>query len=81
MNQYDRAGFQDMESVTHQAASRKGGRIKTKKGFAANPELAKEAGRLGGINASRNRENPKQRQEDSGTSTPVLEAILGDIDE
>lgn len=82
MSQYDnRSGFQDMETVTHRAASRKGGRARVKKGFAANPELAKRAGRIGGINANQNRKRPKQNEASGSDNLQGLAEILGDIDD
>lgn len=40
-------GFQHLKDIVHEAASRKGGKIKVDKGFAKNTKLASEAGRKG----------------------------------
>lgn len=67
MKVYDNGGFQDVPKVVHLAASRKGGKIKVKKGFAMNPELAKRAGSIGGRNAAYNRrEGINKTKEDTG---------------
>lgn len=83
MNKYGKAGFQDMPDVVHSAASRKGGRIKVKKGFAVNPELAREAGRKGGLSKHGNRSitGAEQAKEDTRRDGPQLADILGDINE
>ena len=76
-------GFQDMPEVVHKAASSKGGRIKTRKGLAAiTAEQRKAIQSKGGKAryANRNREGAKQTQETGSGDTPVLEAILGNID-
>lgn len=75
-------GFADMPEVVHKAASRKGGRVKTNKGFAANRELAKSAGSRGGRakyeNQSKEDRKTEEHRRDGGT--PVMEAILGVLD-
>jgi general stress protein YciG len=43
-----RRGFASMDRETHRAASSKGGSRSRGGGFAANPDLAREAGRKGG---------------------------------
>lgn len=47
-------GFQHMKPVVRKAVQRKGGSWRRRKGFAANPELAKEAGRKGGLKKAEN---------------------------
>lgn len=75
-------GFQHLPEVVRKAAFRKGGKVRGKKGFAANPELAKSAGSKGGIAKRENRNKgivPKQ--EDSSGDTPFMEAVLSTLDE
>ncbi len=43
-----RRGFGAMDAERHREISSKGGRMSRGGGFAANPELAREAGRKGG---------------------------------
>ena len=76
-------GFQDMQEVVHKAASSKGGRVRTKKGLAAmSPEKRREVQSKGGKARYGNNSNTgaKQTQESGSRSTPLLEAILGNID-
>lgn len=76
-------GFQDMPGVVHRAASAKGGRVKTVKGLAAmSPEKRREVQSKGGkSSANSSSKGAKQAQEGAGGSPPLLEAVLGDIDE
>ena len=77
-------GFQDMYDVVHRAASAKGGRVKTTKGLAAmSPEKRREVQSKGGKTSVENkrRKGAKQTQESGSRSTPLLEAILGNIDD
>lgn len=88
-------GFQDMPEVVHQAASGKGGKIKGRKGFAANPELAREAGRKGGYakaarqidsgtgfpKANNNKKGAKQTQDHKRDDSQNLADILGALNE
>ena len=76
-------GFQDMPKVVHEAASAKGGRVKARKGLAAmSPEKRREVQSKGGKTTyeNRSRKGAKQTQEGRGGSTPILEAVLGNID-
>ena len=74
-------GFQHMPKVVHVAASRKGGEINTKKGLAKlSPERRKAIASQGGKSGNQSRKGAKQTQESAGRSTPLLEAILGNID-
>lgn len=74
--------FADMHDVVHRAASAKGGRMRVKKGFATNKELAKIAGSKGGKakHANRGREDRKE-EEDTRGNNGFLERVLGDIDD
>ncbi|MFC3712662.1 general stress protein [Sphingoaurantiacus capsulatus] len=45
-------GFGSMDPDRHREVSRRGGQISRGGGFAANPELAREAGRKGGLAGS-----------------------------
>lgn len=76
-------GFQDMPGVVHRAASAKGGRIRTKKGFALmSPDKRREAQSRGGNNAAnRDREGAKPGQASGGDNQQPLADLLGDIDE
>ncbi len=76
-------GFQDMKEVVHKAASSKGGRVRTKKGLAAmSPEKRREVQSKGGKTSGNKRNTgAKQTQESGSRSTPLLEAVLGNIDE
>lgn len=76
-------GFQDMPEVVHKAASRKGGRIKTRKGLAAiTAEQRKAIQSKGGKAryANRSRKGAKQTQEGDSGEPRLLEAVLGNID-
>lgn len=46
-------GFASMNPDRHREVSRRGGQISRGGGFAANPSLAREAGRKGGMAAGR----------------------------
>lgn len=46
-------GFGSMDPERHREVSRRGGQISRGGGFAANPALAREAGRKGGLSGSR----------------------------
>ena len=77
-------GFQDMPEVVRRAAQAKGGRVRTKKGFAAmSPEKRREVQSKGGKTRYGNKSNEgaKQTQESGSGSAPLLEAILGNLDE
>lgn len=76
-------GFQDMPEVVHLAASRKGGKIRTVKGVAAmSPEKRREVQSMGGrASGNKSKKGAKQTQEAESGDIPVLEAILGNIDE
>ena len=77
-------GFQDMYDVVHRAASAKGGRVKTTKGLAAmSPEKRREVQSKGGKTSGNNKRSKgaKQTQESASRSTPLLEAIIGNIDD
>lgn len=76
-------GFQDMPEVVRRAAQAKGGRVKTKKGFAAmSPEKRQAAQSKGGKAKYGNRSNEgtKQSQESTGDNSHLLERILGSIE-
>lgn len=74
-------GFQHLRPIVHEAASRKGGRIKVDKGFAVNRDLAVEAGRKGGIAKRENQgKEPIKSQENNGESGSVMEQILRDLE-
>jgi len=45
-------GFGSMDPDRHREVSRRGGQISRGGGFAANPDLAREAGRKGGLAGS-----------------------------
>lgn len=68
--------------ILHKAASRKGGLRKVKKGFAMNPELAREAGKKGALITNENKRNKVKKPNQTGANIADidLEAILGDID-
>ena len=77
-------GFQDMPRIVRQAAGRKGGSVRKRKGLAAlPPEKVKEITSMGGKarHANRSSKGAKQTQGGGGGSPSVLEAVLGDIDE
>lgn len=78
-------GFQNTNPIIAREIQRKGGRVKVKKGFGVNPELAKTAGSKGGIakrDNNKRRNEAKQTQEDTSGDSPVnLADLLGDIDE
>lgn len=77
-------GFQHMKDVYHKAASRKGGKIKIKKGFGANPELARLAGAKGGKakHENRSRADYSPKKADTGHDNgPRLADVLDTIEE
>lgn len=75
-------GFQHMKEPIRVAAQRKGGKIRVKKGFGSNPELAREAGAKGGITKHANKaKGIVKTQEDTSDSTSILERLLEDLDE
>lgn len=76
-------GFQDMPEVVRRAAQAKGGRVRTKKGFAAmSPEKRLAAQSKGGKAkyGNQSRKGAKQIEEGTGSNTHLLERILGNID-
>lgn len=60
--------FASMPGVVHEAASRKGGKVRTKKGFAKNNELAKLAGSKGGKAKHENRRKEDVQAEEGGST-------------
>lgn len=77
-------GFQHMKEIIHKASSSKGGKIRGKKGLAAMPpekrqEIQSKGGRA--VHANKDNQQAKQTQKGGGGHTPLLEAILGDLDE
>lgn len=76
-------GFQDMPEVVHKAASSKGGKIRVKKGLAAIPIEQRKAIQSKGGKArygNQSKKGAKQTQDSGGGNTPILEAVLGNID-
>lgn len=72
-------GFQHFKKPIHEAASRKGGRIKISKGFGKNPALASEAGRKGGIAKHANRGKGRGPEEVSpGDSRELVDQLFRD---
>lgn len=72
-------GFQHFKKTVHEAASRKGGRIKISKGFGKNPALASEAGRKGGIAKHANQgEEPQQREDNTGDPGELVDQLFRD---
>ncbi len=51
MDDRGRRGFGSMDPDRHREVSRRGGQVSRGGGFAANPALAREAGRKGGLAA------------------------------
>lgn len=76
-------GFQHMKPIVLEAASRKGGKWKIRKGFGTNHELAVEAGSRGGIakRENRNKETVISEETDTSIDKGHLEKVLGDIGE
>lgn len=76
-------GFQDMRPVVHQAASRKGGSVRKKKGLAVlSQERVKEIASMGGRTSAEHKRNQIGKiKADSGGDLPVLADILEDLDE
>lgn len=72
-----------MPEVVRKAAQRKGGRIKVKKGIGAlSPERRKEITSMGGIaKRDRSKMNTSKSKEDTSDSGPLVERILGTLDE
>jgi general stress protein YciG len=56
-NRSSTRGFGSMDPDRHREVSRRGGQISRGGGFAANPTLAREAGRKGGLAGSSRIEN------------------------
>lgn len=69
-----------MHPSVRQAAQRKGGKWRRRKGFAANPDLARSAGSLGGKakHANRNNSNPDKTQADTSPDQSLMEKVLRD---
>jgi hypothetical protein len=76
-------GWQDMPKVVHEAASRKGGKVRVKKGLASlSPERRKEIATMGGkARVNRDTESSKQKEASGDSQRQRLADILGDIDE
>jgi len=76
-------GFQDMPRVVHEAASRKGGRVRKPKGLAKQSlERRKEIASLGGkTSADNRRKGTKQTQVGESRNTSNLADVLGALDE
>jgi general stress protein YciG len=76
-------GFQHFKPIVHEAASRKGGKIKVVKGFGKNPELARLAGSKGGKakHANRSKEKPDKEEAYTGGERRLLEKLLDYLDE
>jgi len=55
-------GFASMDPDRHREVSRRGGQVSRGGGFAANPALAREAGRKGGLAGSRMNERSPDGQ-------------------
>lgn len=78
-------GFQDMPRVVHEAASRKGGKLKIRKGLGAmSEEKRKQITSMGGkarhANKSRSTNSPAEGG-GSQVGSPRLADVLGDIDD
>lgn len=70
-------GFQHFKEVVHEAASRKGGEIRVSKGFGKNPELAREAGRKGGLQKHANRgKEPKPKEVDTSDAKTFVDELF-----
>lgn len=77
-------GFQHMRDIVHQAASRKGGSIKTDKGLAKLPdEKRREIASMGGLakNANKCNKSPDQNQDNKGSNTGLMERVLEALNE
>jgi len=77
-------GFQDMLPIVHEAASRKGGRVQTRKGLATlSDERKKEIATLGGkVKYDNSRRTTKSQGEESTSySPPRVADIPGVLDE
>lgn len=78
-------GFQDMPEVVQRAASRKGGRIKVKKGLGAmSEEKRKQITSMGGKARYENKSgNSTIKKKDTGSAVGKtrLADVLGDLDE
>ncbi len=72
-------GFQHMKPVVRKAVQRKGGSWRRRKGFAANQELAKEAGRKGGLKKAENIKAGKAPS--SGVPQEIYSLIESIVDE
>lgn len=78
-------GFQDMPRIVHEAASRKGGKLKIRKGLGSmSEEKRKQIASMGGkarhANKDRGTED-KGKKAGSTMGTPRLADVLGDIDD
>lgn len=76
-------GFQDLPKQIHIPASRKGGKVRTKKGFAMNSELAREAGAKGGKAKAENKSNGNTnvRKAPESNGRGFLEEVLGTLED
>lgn len=78
-------GFQHMKPIVHEQASRKGGKVRKKKGLAAlSPERRKEIASQGGLKHAENntsKKGAKQTQASGSDYSPNLADLLGNIDE
>ena len=77
-------GFQHMRSIVHEAASRKGGKIKVVKGVGKlPPDRRREIASIGGKAKHENKSNPDSvpKEKDSGDSDGFLERILTTLNE
>lgn len=70
-----------MRDIEHEAASRKGGRIRVDKGLARLPEdRRREIASMGGRKKHENiREGRVQAKESQGDIRELVDAILGDV--
>lgn len=77
-------GFQDMPEVVHQAASRKGGKARVRKGWASRTAAErKKIAAKGGKTKYENRSKKAGKNEERtsvGRET-IMDAILGDVDD
>lgn len=77
-------GFQHMRGIVHEAASRKGGKIKVVKGVGKlPPDRRREIASMGGKAKNENKSNPipVTQEEDPGDSDGFLERILTTLNE
>jgi len=78
-------GFQHMRPIVHEQASRKGGRVRKKKGLASLPperrkQIASQGGKKNAENYRSNKGAKQTKASESG-NPPNLADILGNIDE